>query len=143
MFLRHDGSVPADHLELGFDVEEYEASGSSGSDESDTAPGSAEGMSKQIEIAVFTYDGTNVESLLTDANGNGIVDFDDLTRSGNAGALDDLSPPSPGEMESMSMTFEFADDSRLSDGSSNNDYQGDEVTFDITFALHQSESQDL
>lgn len=112
--LQNAGSLAADHVELGFDVTETEAAGPSGSDESDTAPGSAAGMAEQFEVTVMTYDGTNVLAGLSDANGNGLVDLGDLG-SGNDGVLDGLSPPpaANGGTESLFLQLRWAHDSEF------------------------------
>ena len=144
VYLENTGSLPADHVELGFDYDEIEASGN-GVDEGDNQPHSAVGMAKQFEIVQMEYpSGASISSGLIDANGNGIVDLDDLTRSANQGALDDLTPPPPagGGFRNLTIRFRFADDSRFA-GGSNNDVQGDELRFIVTFALHQDDSQDL
>lgn len=137
--LKNAGSLEADHVELAFSYQETEANGPNGNNEADTAPNSAAGMAEQLEATTLFYNGTNVRSNLGDANGNGRRDLDDLTRSANDGALNDLTPPpsANGGTESLVMELKFADDP------ANNDYQGDEVTFTITMALHQSASQDL
>jgi len=144
--LQNAGSLEADHVELGFEVTETEATGPSGSDESDTAPGSAAGMAEQFEVMVMTYDGTNLLTALSDANGNTIVDLADLV-SGNDAVLDDLSPPpaANGGTESLFLQLRWAHDSEFDTSVSgvNNDYQGDELTITVTMALHQDGSQNL
>jgi len=144
--LQNAGSLAADHVELGFDVTETEATGPAGSDESDTAPGSAAGMAEQFEVMVMTYDGTNVLTALSDANSNTIVDLDDLV-SGNDAVLDDLSPPpaANGGTESLFLQLRWAHDSEFDTAVSgvNNDYQGDELTITVTMALYQDGSQNL
>jgi spore coat-associated protein N len=135
--LQNTGSVEADHVELGFSYDETESDGPNGSDEGDTKPGSATGMAKQFEVTTLFYD-ENLQNDLSDANGNGRTDIDDLSSPKNEGALDNLAPaPSAnGGTKSLSVGFRFADDP------ANNDYQGDELTVTITFALHQTSSQD-
>lgn len=144
--LQNAGSLSADHVELGFDVTETEAAGPTGTDESDTSPGTAAGMAEQFEVTVMAYDGTNVLGGLSDANGNGIVDLADLV-AGNDAVLDDLSPPpaANGGTESLFLQLRWAHDSEFATGVSgvNNDYQGDELTVTVTMALHQDGSQNL
>ncbi|WP_435552051.1 TasA family protein [Natrinema sp. CGMCC1.2065] len=144
--LQNAGSLEADHVEIGFSVDETEADGSTGTNEADTMPSSADGMADQFEVTVFTYNGTNVRSNLSDANSNGIVDIDDLV-TGNGAVLDDLSPPpsANGGTESMTMEFRWAHDDEFDNSVSgiNNDYQGDEFDLTVTYALHQDSGQDL
>lgn len=137
--LQNAGSVEADHIELDFSYDEIESSGPNGNNEADTQPGSAIGMAKQFEVTTLFYDSQNILSTLSDANGNGRIDLDDLSSSANTGALDNLAPPpsANGGMESFLAEFRFADDP------ANNDYQGDKLTLTITFALHQNSSQDI
>ncbi|HET7325193.1 MAG TPA: TasA family protein [Halococcus sp.] len=144
VYLENTGSVPADHVELRFDYDEIEASGN-GADEGDTQPNSAVGMAKQFEILQMEYPwGASILDDLTDANGNGIIDLDDLTQPANAAALDNLTPPPPAGdgFRNLNIRFRFADDSQFT-GGSNNDVQGDKLTFTVTFALHQTSSQDI
>ncbi|NHN61155.1 MULTISPECIES: TasA family protein [Halorussus] len=144
--LRNEGSLSSDHVEISFAVDESEAGGSTGANEADTMPSSAEGMAEQFEVTVFTYNGTNVLQNLSDANGNGIVDIGDVV-SGNDGALDDLTslPSDSQATESMMLEFRWAHDSEFDNSVSgtNNDYQGDEFDLTVTFALHQDSGQDL
>lgn len=144
--LQNAGSLEANHVEIGFSVVESEADGPTGTNEADTKPSSADGMAEQFEIAVLTYNGTNVLSNLSDANGNGLVDVGDLV-SGNDAVLDDLNPPpsANGGTETMTMQFRWAHDSEFDNSVSgvNDDYQGDEFDLTVTYALHQDSSQDL
>lgn len=144
--LRNEGTESADHVEIDFSVTETEATGPSGSDEADSKQG-ADGMTQQFEVTLLTYNGVNIlEDYMSDANGNGIMDLDDLV-NGNGAALDDLTPPpsANGGSETMTMEFRWAHDSEFDSSVSgtNNDYQGDEFDLTVTYALHQDGSQDL
>lgn len=132
------GTVEADHVELNFSYDELESSGPNGNDEADTKP-SAEGMAKQFEVLELEYEGQYLRSHLDDTNGNRRIDIDDLSDGANDGVLDNLSPPPAvnGGTRTFSARFQFAHDP------ANNDYQGDELTVTITFALHQTSSQDI
>ncbi|OLZ41838.1 hypothetical protein A6E15_12970 [Natrinema saccharevitans] len=144
--LQNAGSLEADHVEIGFSVDETESDGSTGTNAADTMPSSADGMTEQFKVTVFTYNGTNVLEDLLDANGNGLVDVDDLV-TGNDAPLDDLNPPpsANGGTETMTMQFRWAHDDEFDNSVSgtNNDYQGDEFDLTVTYALHQDTSQDL
>lgn len=146
--LANVGSVPADHVEVGFENTPHEdADGDLSTDdsgpESDTMPDSAAGMAEHVRVERLEYtetDGSIIDLLdqVADANGNGIKDLDDLTASVNDGVLDDLSTP---EVNGGTET-EF--DVRVTvDPSMGNDYQGDVLETTVTFALHQDPSQDL
>lgn len=144
--LQNSGSLEADHVEFDISVTENESNGPSGSNEADTKPSTASGMAEQFEVTVLTYDGTNVLSNLSDANGNGIIDIGDIA-SGNDSVLDNLNPPpaANGGTESLDIVFRWAHDSEFdsSVSGSNNDYQGDELNLTVTMALHQNSSQNL
>ena len=144
--LQNAGSLEADHVEFSVSVYETESDGPNGNDEGDTSPNSADGMAEQFEVTNMTYDGSDVLNDLSDANGNGIVDIDDLA-SGNDAALDDLTPPpsANGGTESLTLGFRWAHDDEFDNSVSgvNNDYQGDEMDITVTMALHQDGSQDL
>lgn len=136
--LQNAGSVEANHVELDFSYDEIESDGPNGSNEADTKPGSAIGMARQFEVTTLFYDEDLLYDL-SDANGNKRTDLDDLRSPKNADALDNLAPaPSAnGGTKSLSVGFRFADDP------ANDDYQGDELTVTISFALHQTSSQDI
>lgn len=131
--LQNDGSLEADYVELSFDYEETESAGPNGSNEADTAPDTADGMAKQFEVITLGYDSGNILRNLSDANGNGRVDVDDLVASENAGAMDGLTAPpaANGGTEALVLELKFVDEP------SNNRYQGDTLDITVTMALHQ------
>jgi len=139
--LQNSGSIAADHVEISFSHSIDEQTNPPGQNpvESDTNPNSvAADLAKWIEITSITYtDGFS--GTLTDANGNGFLDLDDLTWAVNAaegGPLDNLSPPPPNSSgtRTFQMTLKF-------NAGATNDIQGDILTTTVTFTLNQDSSQ--
>ena len=134
--LQNSGSIAANHVEISFSHSIDEATNPV---ESDTNPNSvAADLAKWIEITSITYtDGFS--GTLTDANGNGFLDLDDLTWAVNAaegGPLDNLFPPPPNSSgtRTFQMTLKF-------NAGATNDIQGDILTTTVTFTLNQDSSQ--
>ena len=131
--LQNSGSIAANHVEISFshsinDLPDVE---------SDTNKSSTpEEMARWIEITSCTYTGVTLYSTLTDANGNGFLDLEDVTLPANAAALDNLPPPLPnnGGSRTFSMALKF-------NSGATNDIQGDTLTTTVTFTLNQSSSQ--
>jgi len=131
--LQNSGSIAANHVEISFshsinDLPDVE---------SDTNKNSTPGeMARWIEITSCTYTGVTLYSTLTDANGNGFLDLEDVTLPANAAALDNLPPPLPnnGGSRTFSMALKF-------NSGATNDIQGDTLTTTVTFTLNQSSSQ--
>jgi len=137
--LRNVGSISADHVEISFshsiiDTPDVESDTEWSSDPEDLA--------KWLEITAMIYDAVNLlsapEPQLTDANGNGWIDLEDVTMSPNidvGGPLDNL--PSPEDVDgevTLSMTVSFR-------AEATNDIQGDTLTTTVTFTLNQDSSQ--
>jgi len=131
--LQNSGSIAANHVEISFshsinDLPDVE---------SDTNKNSTPGeMARWIEITSCTYTGVTLYSTLTNANGNGFLDLEDVTLPANAAALDNLPPPLPnnGGSRTFSMALKF-------NSGATNDIQGDTLTTTVTFTLNQSSSQ--
>ena len=131
--LQNSGSIAANHVEISFshsinDLPDVE---------SDTNKNSTPGeMARWIEITSCTYTGVNLSATLTNANGNGFLDLEDVTLPANAAALDNLPPPLPnnGGSRTFSMALKF-------NSGATNDIQGDTLTTTVTFTLNQSSSQ--
>lgn len=83
-------------------------------------------MAKYLEVTVFTYDGTALVSQVTDANGNGYIDLEDLGAHTFSGLAD---PGSAGKNLDVEVSFHT---------SAGNDLQGDEVNVQWDFTLAQS-----
>ena len=96
---------------------ENEVDGPNGNNEADMPPNSAAGMAKQLEVTNLYYDGT-VHDDADDANGNGRIDLDDLTRTQNDGVLDELTPPPSANSGTEALTVEL----KFADDPANNDY---------------------
>lgn len=135
------GSVTADHLEMVFSATETEADGPNGNNEADTAPTSADGMAEVFRFSDLTYGGTDLLSNLSDANGNGIIDLDDVIAHG---VFDDLAAPGSGGT-TLAFTAGIVDTegSAYTGSRDDDDYQGDELTVTVDFALAQDASQDV
>ena len=139
--LQNSGTVAGNHVEISFSHSIDELANPV---ESDTNPASTPGeMARWIEITSMTYNGINFLAppapIITDANGNGFIDLDDLTWPANAaegGPLDNLVPPLPdsGGTRSFTMTLKF-------NSGATNDIQGDTLTTTVTFTLNQDSSQ--
>jgi predicted ribosomally synthesized peptide with SipW-like signal peptide len=92
-------------------------------------------------------DGT--DHTLSDVNGNGFIDLQDLAHPDNADALDGFVPPAPGSIPGDSGTGDNdpVRDTKLQmnvslDASTPNDYQGDAVVTTVSATLQQDSSQD-
>lgn len=134
----HNNGTVADHVEIAFSTvcrdPGYEAGAN---EESDTLNG-ADGMDKYLKVVSMSYvkygsgissgnlvkDG--VSSVITDRNGNGYIDLEDL----NGITLDNLEAPGP--MKTYPIDFDM--EVRF-DESASNDYQGDECILTMKFDL--------
>ena len=127
VYLKNAGTIEADHLEITVENVVDDPV----NEESDTEY-PTDDMDKWIEIIEMYYNGTDVLGDLTDANGNGWKDLDDLESQG----LDDLTPPpaNGGGIKIFTAQFQFRTDA-------DNDFQGDVVTSSFIFRLHQHPDQ--
>lgn len=89
------------------------------------ADGQTTDMAQYLELASLSYDGNSQLANVTDANGNGYVDVDDLSSSSLTGLAD---PGSAGK--NFDLAVQFHPDA-------GNDLQGDEVDVTFTFTLQQ------
>lgn len=137
---KNAGTLDADHLELDFGVNETEGTYSGTDDDADTKDG-AVGMARQVEVINFNYPNKGSDSYvyeddLTNGNGNGFVDVDDLVNH-NEDVLSRLQPaPKTDGHTALSIDLKWRD------LPSNNDFQGDTLEIIVTASLHQKESQD-
>lgn len=137
VYLQNSGSTAAHHVEIRFSHTIDEATNPV---PSDTNPASAPGdLARWIQITLMTYNGVNFLTRLSDANGNGFLDLEDVTLPTNAaegGPLDNLSPPPPngGGMRALTMALAF-------NSGATNDIQGDILTTVVRFTLNQHSSQ--
>lgn len=167
----NSGTTAADHLEIGFshtpreDDDGKSGNGYTAGPESDPTDGAA-GMAQYVKVTNFTYDNTsgNTELVfvnndgtatsdpdpdsgsshpaLTDTNGNGFIDLEDLAHSDNQNALDNITPvPPTGGSDSDSSTQTTLHITLELDSSLPNDYQGDVLNTTVTFGLLQNSSQ--
>ena len=132
MEFRNAGTIDADHLEIGVSNNVIDPPGP----ESDTEEGTTD-MDKVVQITKMDYTApdfsvVNCLTLLTDANGNGFIDLDDLEAQG----LDNLRPPLRSNLvtSSLDMSLKFHE-------SADNDYQGDSLFSEFAFTLNQDTSQ--
>ena len=122
--IKNAGSIVADHIEI---------TAINTVTESGTAPGSTSTtpLDTVLEITVLTYDGVDVLDQVTDENGNGIKDLDDL----EAVELDDLALTDLDVDHPLVMTIRF--EPVLTVG----EHQGDSATTTLTVTLNQHSSQ--
>ncbi|MBU3967163.1 MAG: M73 family metallopeptidase [Euryarchaeota archaeon] len=126
--LKNNGSINEDHVEISFSHTLAE-----GTPLEFGYPVSVPGdMARYIEITSMTYGGTDLKAVLTNANGNGWKDLEDVTLPANAAVLDDLSPAGGGTDFTMSLLFR---------GEAPNDLQGDSLTTTVSFTSNQHTSQ--
>lgn len=85
----------------------------------DGSGGNAMNTSRTIEVTEFTYAGNDLTANLSDANGDGSLDVDDLTRDANADALSGLAGVQNGGTVNLTASFSGATD--LIDGVSTDD----------------------
>jgi predicted ribosomally synthesized peptide with SipW-like signal peptide len=139
--LQNSGSVAANHVEISFSHNITDTPGV----ESDTNPNSAPAdLARWIQIISMSYNGVTwvspgVTHNLTDLNGNGFLDLEDVTLGANAaegGPLDNLPPPLPNSVgfRAFAMTLRF-------NAGATNDIQGDILTTTVIFTLNQHSSQ--
>lgn len=122
--IKNTGSIAANHIEVDVSNVVTEASGPPGS--TDAVP-----LDTVLEITGLTYDGVSVLSAVTDANGNGIKDLDDLEAAG----LDDLALTDLDVNHPLAMTVRFNPSLTVAE------HQGDSATTTLTVTLNQVASQ--
>lgn len=122
--IKNVGNIVADHIEI---------AAVNTVTESDIAPGSTADIALDtvLEITVLTYDGADILGQVTDENGNGIKDLDDL----EAVEIDDLALTDLGVDHPLVMTIRF--EPVLTVG----EHQGDSATTTLTVTLNQDSSQ--
>lgn len=122
LWFRNSGTVNGDHVH-------FKAANTP------TDTGTAEDlgpMDKLLEITAMTYDAGDILPSISDSNGNGIKDLDDLESAGDGvqiGSLTDLNTD-----HALVMTVQLY-------SSANDTYQGDSVSTVFTATLHQNSSQ--
>ena len=122
--VKNVGTVQGNHIEI---------STANIMTESGSVPGSTATvpMDRVLEITALNYDGVNKVALITDVNGNGIKDLDDLETS----ALDGLALTDFNVAHTIEMTVS------LSFTLSTNEHHGDSVTSVVTITFNQDASQ--
>lgn len=139
--LQNSGTLAADHVEISFSHSIDEVTNPV---ESDTNPASAPAdMAEWIEITSMIYNGVDFLAApaptLSDVNGNGFIDLDDVTLSPNTdvgGPLDNLATLNPNNAGTRTLTMALA-----FDAGATNDIQGDILTTTVTLTLNQDSSQ--
>lgn len=122
--VQNAGTVVGDHIEISTSNTVTEAVAAPGS--TATTP-----LDTVLEITSLTYDGGNILSAVSDANGNGIKDLDDL----EAAVLDDLALTNLSVNHPLVMTVRFNPVLTVAE------HQGDSVTTTLTVTLNQVASQ--
>jgi len=122
--IKNAGSLTASHIEV---------AATNTVTESDVAPGNTADVALDtvLEITSLTYDGVAVLSQVTDANGNGIKDLDDLGAVG----LDDLELVDLNVDHPLVMTVRFNPVLTVAE------HQGDSVATTLTVTLNQVAAQ--
>jgi predicted ribosomally synthesized peptide with SipW-like signal peptide len=122
--IRNTGSIPADHVEINTNNSVVEAASGEGVIDSVK-------MDTVLEISRFTWDSNDILTSVSDINGNGIKDLDDLESQ----TLDSLSHTSLDTDVPLIMTVRFHPSLTLSQ------HQGDSVSTSFTISLNQHSSQ--
>lgn len=122
--IKNAGTIVADHIEVGASNTVTEAT--SGPGAVSTTP-----LDTVLEITGLTYDGADILSAVSDANGNGIKDLDDLETAG----LDNLALTDLGVNHPLAMTVRFHPVLTVAE------HQGDSATTTLTVTLNQDASQ--
>lgn len=145
--IRNGGSLAADHLQVNSTFTENDPTGTYDQEPGDAdlaGPLTAGETATYVEVMTLTYhDGTGTTDVLAsvaDANGNGIKDLADAQ---NSSALDDLTPPAPGEGNAtyLEITVRIASDDHGLTADDEN-VMGDGIDVSLHFTLMQDSSQD-
>ena len=121
--IKNAGNIEADHIEIRASNTVTEAA---------SGPGAEDGipLDTVLEITVLTYDGDDVLDHVTDENGNGIKDLDDLEQI----TLDNLALTDYGDDavdHPLAMTVRFHPVQTIAE------HQGDSATTILTVTLNQ------
>ena len=122
--VKNIGTVDGDHIEISTSNTMTEAASPPGS--TGTVP-----MDRVLEIIVFSYDGVDKRSLISDSNGNGFKDLDDL----EATTIDNLALTDVNVAHTLEMAV------LLNYNVSANQHHGDSVATTFTVTLNQDSSQ--
>lgn len=153
--LTNEGSTAADHLELTFDYSENDLRAEPNDTEL-TNELTAEETASLIRVETMQYeaaDGTvlnNITANVTDSNGNGFVDLQEV--NAQTGALDNLQPPAPNSSTTTNFVvdLEIANDNAAYWTGNNTagnltgadeDMMADGVDIVVDFTLNQDSSQ--
>ena len=125
------GSIEADHLEITCD---YTIDENDCLEQETNCANSPDDMAYYMEITEMTYyyDGNSIDCLplISDTNGNGYKDLQDLKVSG----VDNLPPPNDVGDEKVDIYIKFREEA-------GNDFQGDTFKLTMIFTLNQDSSQ--
>jgi len=123
ILLRNSGSIAGDNVHL-----------KSASTVTDVNAGEDQGpMSSLLQITAASYDGGGILPLIPDANGNGIIDINDLEVAPGDG-------PEIGKLLNLNTDHSLTMTVQLASGT-NNTYIGDSVSTILTATLHQDATQ--
>lgn len=136
--LTESGTITGNHVELKFSVNTTEAGASN---DGDTAPSSAAGMEELFQVTTLDYGSTDLLGSVSDANGNGIVDLNDVVQYG---VFDDLAAPGGSTITlTLEATFVDTEGGTYTGGLDDDDFQGDEIEIIVDAALAQDSTQDI
>lgn len=127
--LKNTGTISADHLHLRIVNTIIDAVSGPGTV---TTPS----LDSVLEITSLTYDGINILTSVSDVNGNGIKDLDDLEHVSNFGhTLPVLN------LTDLNVNHPFEITVKLNKDKANVSNQGDSISTDFIFNLYQNASQ--
>ena len=107
----------------------------------DTTPNtvnmSTDDLAKVLQITTLNYDGRTILGLLTDANGNGYIDVQDMKNE--AANLAGLGGLNPGQIRTFDITVQMVSGAGTNTFSTGTfaDFVGDGINITVTFTLNQ------
>ena len=120
--LKNSGSVDGSSLDIAFSYVESDGS-------RNLVNKSADDTAAMMEVTTLSYGGSDLLGSVTNSNGNGYVDIEDLKNEDLTGQSGINAPPATNTKD-----FEIAIQLRSETG---NDFQADGITMTITFTLNQ------
>lgn len=110
-------------------------------DSADTTPNtvnmSTDDLAKVLQITTLNYDSRSILGLLTDANGNGYIDVQDMKNE--AANLTGLGGLNPGQIRPFDITVQMVSSAGTNTFSTGTfaDFVGDGINITVTFILNQ------
>ncbi len=123
IFLKNAGTTDGATLDIAFSYEKSDGSPNS-------VVKTADEVAAVLQVTALTYDVTNLLAMLTDTNGNGYIDIQDLTNTTNVTKLTGQSGLAAGETKNFVISVRLKSDT----GSA---FQADGIVMTMTFTLKQ------